>query len=117
MTRKISDNAVDALIAAALRAGFSEDAPSDASIEAAILDAAQQPQDPARLQRIRDRIDAPNAKPSISQISGRLMAMNRKNEDEVFCDSTEKALDEARQKAIEELLNEEERKEGEDDNA
>lgn len=117
MNHEFSDDAIDALVAASLRQAYSSDAPTEASIAAAIKAAAvEEPEDAARLQRIRERLatstSQPQPAPRRRPISGQVMAMNRKNEDDAFSEPTQTALDEARKKAIKELLDEEEKQEG-----
>lgn len=117
MNHEFSDGAIDALIAASLRQAYSDDPPTDASIDAAIKAASvEDPGDAERLQRIRSRLSAGAAQPKPAvrrqQISGHLMAMNRKNEENDFSEATQDALDDARRKALDELLNDKESKEG-----
>jgi len=110
MNHDFSDYAIDALVAASLRQGYSADAPTEASIVAAIKAAAvEAPEDAARLERIRARLATPtHSTPEVPRrktISGQLMAMNRNHDEDTFSEPTQNALDEARKKAIEELLN------------
>lgn len=118
MNHEFSDGAIDALIAASLRYAYSSDSPSEASIAAAIKAAAiEEPEDAARLQRIRERLATSASQPQPAAprrrpITGQLMAMNRNNDDDGFSEPTQTALDEARKKAIEELLDDEEKQQG-----
>jgi hypothetical protein len=113
MNHDFSDAAIDALIAASLRQGYSSDEPSEASIAAAINVAAiEAPEDTARLERIRARLATSISQthstgevPRRKTISGQLMAMNRNHDEATFSEPTQNALDEARRKAIEELQN------------
>ena len=113
MNHDFSDDAIDALVAASLRQGYSSDAPTEASIVAAIKAAAvEAPEDASRLERIRARLATNIAQthstpdfPRRKTISGQLMAMNRNHHEATFSEPTQNALDEARRKAIDELQN------------
>jgi hypothetical protein len=121
MTHEFSDGAIDALIAASLRQKYTSDTPSEENIEAAIKAASiNDPEDAERLQRIRNRLNqksggAPASTP-LRKSAGPCMAMNRKHDQEEFCESTQQALEEARRKALEELLKEEKEGGSENDN-
>lgn len=121
MTHEFSDGAIDALIAASLRQKYSSDTPNEETIKAAIKAASiNDPEDAERLQRIRNRLNQkPGGAPastSLQKSAGPCMAMNRKHDQEEFCESTQQALEEARRKALEELLKEEKEGGPENDN-
>jgi hypothetical protein len=72
------------------------------------------PADAAMLLRIQQRIQEGIRSPQSNcgsvpcpSPASQLMAMNRKNEEDTFCDKTQSGLNEARRKALEELLAEE----------
>ncbi len=115
MSQPFTDRAIDALIAAALRPGFSVEPPTEDEIKTAIFQAEQTPDlpdDEAMFVRIQQRINQgilglkrPSS-PSPAALNDQLVAMNRKNEDDTFSDTTQTGLDEARKKALEEMIQE-----------